>query len=81
MIEDVLQEPYTSSTVLPSLSVDFVSVAYNYTLPKGLAQIYLGESIKNSEYQGAMHLHLHGYPPEQLKVHPKRFSSCNPMFK
>ena len=39
VIEDVLQEPCTStSTVLPTLSVDYISVASNCTLPKSLIQ-------------------------------------------
>ena len=38
VIEDVPQKPCTSGTVLPTLSVDYISVTSNCTLPKSLIQ-------------------------------------------
>ena len=101
VIEDVLQEPSTSSTVLPSLSlpslsVDFVSVASNCTLPEGLLQNIWDKASRLVNTKGAM-APAPGHPPEARTVEStskkgfhlgipgssgrKRFSSWHPRFK
>ena len=72
VIKDVLQEPCTSSTVLPSLSlpslsVDFVFVASNCTLPEGLLQNIWDKASRLVNTKGAM-APAPGHPPEVRTV-------------
>ena len=82
-IEDVLQELRTSSTVLPSLLVDFVSVASNCILPEGLLQNIWDKASRLVNTKGAM-APAPGHPPETRTVEStsnKGCSSCHPRFK
>ena len=67
VIEDTLQEPCTSSTMLPSHSVDFVSVASNYTLPEGLLQNIWDKASRLVNTKRAM-APAPGHPPEARTV-------------
>ena len=64
---DAPQEPCASSAVLQHLSVDFVSVAFNCTLPKGLVQNIWDKASRLVNTSGAM-APAPGHPPEARTV-------------
>ena len=67
VIEDVPQEPCTSSTVLPTLSVDYISVASNCTLLKSLIQNIWDKASRLVNTKEAM-APAPGHPAEAITV-------------